>query len=173
MAAKTQIPIDEYLRMSFDGPDREYIQGEIVERNVGETQHSLVQRQLILLFYLLSQRTSRLFLAMPELRLRLGAEVCLIPDVAVYLDRAPADPVPTDPPYLAIEILSPDDRMKAVREKMEAYLRWGAAHVWLIDPYTKSLYEMTDRGLGEVRVFGLPEHGIEVGADDIFVADRE
>jgi len=28
MAAKTQVSVNEYLRMSFDGPDREYRGGE-------------------------------------------------------------------------------------------------------------------------------------------------
>jgi len=43
MATKPLVPVEEYLRTSFDGPDREYLDGEIVERNVGENQHSEVQ----------------------------------------------------------------------------------------------------------------------------------
>lgn len=40
MGVKTAIPVKEYLRMSFDGPDWEYVDGEIVQRNLGDLPHS-------------------------------------------------------------------------------------------------------------------------------------
>ena len=33
MASKTLVPVEEYLKMSFDGPEPEYLDGEIVERH--------------------------------------------------------------------------------------------------------------------------------------------
>ena len=51
MATKPLVSAEEYLRTSFDGPDREYVDGEIVERNVGENQHSKAQGRLIEVFY--------------------------------------------------------------------------------------------------------------------------
>jgi hypothetical protein len=36
MATRVLISADEYLRTSFDGPDREFLDGEVVERNAGE-----------------------------------------------------------------------------------------------------------------------------------------
>ena len=40
MAIATQMTVEEYLRTSFD-PDCEYVDGEVLERNVGETDHGL------------------------------------------------------------------------------------------------------------------------------------
>jgi len=39
------IPIEEYLDTSYS-PDREYIDGEVIERNLGEKTHSKIQRKL-------------------------------------------------------------------------------------------------------------------------------
>jgi hypothetical protein len=42
MASVTQIPAAEYLKTSYR-PDREYIDGEVRERNVGKWEHARVQ----------------------------------------------------------------------------------------------------------------------------------
>ena len=39
MSTKVLMGVDEYLRTSFDGPDCEYLDGEIVERNMAELPH--------------------------------------------------------------------------------------------------------------------------------------
>ena len=51
VATQTQVSVEEYLRTSFDGADREFVDGEIVERNVGGSQHSATQGRLIEFFY--------------------------------------------------------------------------------------------------------------------------
>ncbi len=47
MAVETLIPVEEYLRTSYS-PDVEYVDGALVERNVGDWLHSLVQRNIII-----------------------------------------------------------------------------------------------------------------------------
>ena len=47
MSAGTLISVEEYLNTSYD-PDVEYVDGVLVERNVGKWLHSLVQRNIIL-----------------------------------------------------------------------------------------------------------------------------
>src|SRR5689334_19048878 len=49
MASKTLMSVEEYLRTSFDDADCEYLDGEIVERNMGERGHAAVQGQLLFL----------------------------------------------------------------------------------------------------------------------------
>ncbi len=39
MASTTQVPVSEYLKTSYR-PDREYIDGELRERNVGKWEHA-------------------------------------------------------------------------------------------------------------------------------------
>ena len=40
--ATTLIPIEEYLRTTYH-PDRDYVDGEIQERNLGEREHARLQ----------------------------------------------------------------------------------------------------------------------------------
>lgn len=47
MSAVTLISIGEYLATNYR-PDREYIDGEILERNVGELDHSWLQKAILL-----------------------------------------------------------------------------------------------------------------------------
>jgi Uma2 family endonuclease len=39
-----------------------------------------------------------------------------------------------DPPLLAVEVLSPNDRMNKVTRRIQQFLAWGVALVWLVDP---------------------------------------
>jgi len=57
MSTKVQMDVEEYLRTSFDGSDCEYLDGEVVERKMGELPHSDIQGNLYLL---LSQLRGRL-----------------------------------------------------------------------------------------------------------------
>jgi Uma2 family endonuclease len=53
MATSTLMSVEEYLRTSFSDADREYVDGRIVERNVGEIDHSHLQTQIA--FYIQSK----------------------------------------------------------------------------------------------------------------------
>jgi Uma2 family endonuclease len=90
----------------------------------------------------------------------------LIPDVAVFWPSRPSL-IPDSPPLVVIEILSPEDRFAAVREKLQEYRSWGVDHVWLVDPYSRRLYAC-DTGLTEVNSFAIPELGIAPGSAEIF-----
>jgi Uma2 family endonuclease len=71
------------------------------------------------------------------------------------------------PPLIAIEVLSVDDRLTAVREKLQEYRAWGVPHVWLVDPHSRRLYTC-DNGLTEVSSFAIPELNVELGPAWIF-----
>jgi Uma2 family endonuclease len=90
----------------------------------------------------------------------------VIPDVAVFHPIEPSA-VPETPPLVAIDVLSPDDRVSEVREKLEEYRAWGVPHVWLIDPRPRRFY-MCDAGLIEQSTLQIPELGIELTDKDIF-----
>jgi Uma2 family endonuclease len=168
MAAKALISVEEYLRTSFDGPDREYVDGEIVERNRGELQHSAIQARLIEIFYELRKRQP--LFAMPELRHKVKPSVYRIPDVAVFAGEKPAESVPTKPPMIAIEIISPDDRINDVLKKLDEYRQWGVQHCWVVDPYLPKLFVYSDAGLMQVQAFELESHLVRIAAADIFTA---
>ena len=69
--------------------------------------------------------------------------VAVIPDVAfVSKDRMPK-PVPVKflhiAPNLAIEVISPSERAKDIRQKIELYLKYGTDLVWTIYPSLKHI----------------------------------
>jgi Uma2 family endonuclease len=90
-----------------------------------------------------------------------------IPDVAVF-EHEPSGQVPSDPTLVAIEILSPDDRVGYIMPKLEEYRQWGVRHIWLADPENRNFFTCKDAGLHQVNEFSLPEYGIVLTLADIF-----
>ncbi len=43
------------------------------------------------------------------------------------------------PPVLAIEVLSPNDKLKDINEAIEEYLDCGTKQVWIVDPYLETV----------------------------------
>src|ERR1700685_1039094 len=87
MVTSTQIPVEEYLRTSYD-PDCEYVDGEVLDRNVGEQDHTLVQKRLLRLLMQLEERLG--ICAMQEWRMRIDGRHYRIPDIMIVagpLDR--------------------------------------------------------------------------------------
>jgi Uma2 family endonuclease len=166
MATKTIVTPEEYLRMSFDGLDRELVDGEVVERNVGDKQHAKVQGRLVLLFGLLA-RKQPLF-CYPELRLKLAATRYRVPDLAVFGPDDPAEDVPSIPPLIVIEIVSPDDRHSEILAKLEDHRIWGVPNVWLVDPRLKKLYVWTEAGLESVSTLAVPRFAVNIAAAELF-----
>jgi Uma2 family endonuclease len=76
------------------------------------------------------------------------------PDASfVARGRFPEDRVPEGfadvPPDLAVEVLSPDDRPRAILDKVGEYLQAGVRLVWVIDP--KAGRAVIYRSLTDVR----------------------
>ena len=88
MTSKTVVPVEEYLRGSFDGPDPEYVDGEIIERHFGSIPHFKAQERMLEFFRSLKQ-SFKLF-GYPEVTLRLSPSRYRIADVAVFSGGRPA-----------------------------------------------------------------------------------
>jgi Uma2 family endonuclease len=136
MPTKTLMSVEEYLRTSFEDGDREFVDGEVVERNMGEINHGGIQGFLAHLFWQMAARMGLRVLT--DIRIRINSTRYRIPDVAVWLTGGKVDGdqygVPLFPPFLVIEIMSPEDRMSRVRPKLKEYLSIGVQWIWLIDP---------------------------------------
>ena len=165
MGAKAGISVDEYLHTSFPDLDREYRDGELVERSVPDYLHGRTQALLLVFFEALRKKLS--FYACSETRVKVREGLYLIPDVSVFRPSPPPSSVPDQPPFIAVEILSLDDRWTAVREKLEAYKFWGVPHVWLVDPHSRRMYTC-EAGLTEVATLRIPELDVEVTPGEIF-----
>ena len=136
MSTKVLMSVDEYLRTSFDGPDCEYLDGEIVERSMPEVPHADVQYTLGRLLW--PFRLSQGIRILPEIRIRISPTRYRVADLAVWRDDNIGDGIPTVSPFLAIEILSPEDRITRTQPKIAEYLSIGVEWIWLIDPIEKS-----------------------------------
>jgi Uma2 family endonuclease len=137
MERGTLISVAEYLSTSYR-PDREYLEGQLLERNVGEKDHSKVQ--MLLSAYLHNRRNTLWIHVFPEQRVQINPQRFRVPDVCVVSGDEPEEQVFTSPPFLCIEILSKDDRMTEMQERIHDYLSFGVRYVWVIDPRTQKGY---------------------------------
>ena len=143
----TLVPVEEYLRTNYD-PDREYVDGRIVERNLGEQTHSAIQREIVIY---LGTRSKKLgIVVFPEQRVQVRPNRFRVPDVTVLLAPAPKEQIFTSPPFICIEILSKDDTMLYMQEKIDDYLDFGVPYVWIINPRNRKAYHATRTGIIEV-----------------------
>ena len=126
--------MEEYLNTSYD-PDCDYVDGKVLERNVGEREHSELQGELT--FYLGGFRKERGFHIFIAQRMQTLPTRFRIPDICVVLGKRPSTAIFVEPPFLCIEILSKDDRYSALREKIADYQSFGVKYVWVIDPSTR------------------------------------
>ena len=56
-----------------------------------------------------------------------------VPDVCVILAGSEPEQIFTTPPFICIEILSRDDRLSAMQERVKDYLAFGVPYVWILD----------------------------------------
>jgi Uma2 family endonuclease len=141
------VPLSEYLDTSYR-PDCEYLDGELLERNVGEWDHSRLQ--MLLSHYLWSREKELGILVAPEQRVQVKPTRFRVPDIAV-LTHPPSGPILEEPPFLCIEILSPRDRMQEMQERIDDYLNFGVRYVWVIHPSTRRAFVYTSEEFHEVK----------------------
>jgi Uma2 family endonuclease len=144
MAVETLVSVEEYLSTSYS-PDMEYVDGVLVEINVGDPIHSFVQGRIVHAFY---QKYPQL-IVLPEVRSRTSNTRYRLPDVAVAL-RMPTGRFVTEAPYIAIEILSEDDRMSRLIEKLKEYAAMGIPNIWVFDPRLKEMFVFHENCLQEI-----------------------
>lgn len=170
MATQAFVSPAQYLAMSFDGLDREYVDGELKERGMPTYLHARIQARLCELFGKLGEQFP--VFAAPELRLSLDANrLYRIPDLSVFAGAEPREPIPSHPPLIAIEIVSPDDRLSDTLQKFEEYRNWGIRHIWMVDPQAKRLFVYDGHGLHGVDQLELPEFAFVIRPADLKVPD--
>jgi Uma2 family endonuclease len=169
MATSTPIfvPLEEYLETTYR-PDRDWINGETKERNMGEQSHAIVQVFFAYLFKLHAQDWDVRVLT--EQRVQTSTQRFRIPDVCAVRRNSPLEPILRTPPLLCIEILSRDDRMSDIQERVEDYLAMGVPAVWVVDPRRRRAYATIPSGALEPAPTELTVSGtqIRVTVTDIF-----
>lgn len=165
MSVTHLVSMEEYLTTSYD-PDCDYVDGELEERNVGETDHGGLQG--VLTAWLFGRRRQLGIHIFPETRLQVAARRFRVPDITVTTYKA-EERILRKPPLLCIEILSPEDRASRVEKRIEDYLRMGVPHVWLIDPAERHAWSYSSDGTRkQVDVLTTDSPRIEISLDEIF-----
>jgi Uma2 family endonuclease len=169
MSSRTLVSVEAYLHTSYD-PDCDYVDGAIVERYVGETDHSDCQGRIYAYFLNRSRQLS--VYPLVEERVQVSGSRFRIPDVCVVLGPKPVEQILTTPPLICIEILSKDDRMTAMQERIGDYLQFGVRYVWVVDPRTRRAWIYTKDGSHESKdgILRTENPAIELPLPEIFQA---
>jgi Uma2 family endonuclease len=151
MSSATLVSTSEYLATTYR-PDRELVDGQLVERNLGEFDHGNLQGAVYA--WIRSRRREWNVRVVPEQRIRVSPGRYRIPDVCVISRDQEIEPVFTRPPLICIEILSKDDSLRSMRDRVDDYLSLGVPNVWILDPGGRRAYVCSGRGFQE------PEDGV-------------
>ena len=167
MKTEALVPVEEYLRTTYD-PDCDYVDGEVLERNLGERDHSTVQREFI--FFFRSRQQAWKAFVFPEQRVQVSPTRFRVPDICVYVGEEPEDQIFRTPPFICIEILSPEDRWTRMQQKIDDYLRFGVPYVFVLDPRDRRVWACTKDGNTEIRdgVLRTGDPSLEVPLAEIF-----
>jgi Uma2 family endonuclease len=149
MATTHLISVEEYLNSTYE-PDAEYVEGRIVHRALPQKPHSKIQTYLIRALYEIGHPLGYEVWVEQRVRTKRDPAHYRVPDVCVTLGE-PDENVFTEPPFLCVDVLSPDDTALEVRFKIDEYLAWGVAYVWIVDPLLLEGEAHTRDGIERVR----------------------
>ena len=166
-ASTTSLPLSEYLKTSYR-PDRDYLEGELQERNIGEQPHARLQMFLGAVFY--NNRRPWGVRALPEQRVQVRPERFRIPDLAIIHSSDPFELIITKAPLLCIEILSSDDSLRRIHERVKDYAAMGVETIWVVDPWSRVAYNASAKGFTKIEdnLLRVPGTLIEIPLTDVF-----
>jgi len=158
------ISVADYLKTTAD-PDCEYVGGVVKERSVGELDHASWQKALVRWFA--GQESEWGIRVYPELRVQIGADTFRVPDVTLLSRGAPREQIVTHPPLAVFEILSPEDSMIRILEKLADYERMGIGAIWVIEPKKQLYFHYRNGQLTPGTIFELPGSAFSVPLAEI------
>ena len=83
-----------------------------------------------------------------------------VPDVTV-LDRSrPTEQIITHPPLAVFEVLSPEDSLQRLKQRLEDYRSMGIPEIWIIDPQDSTFYRYEEGQFLRNDSFSHAEKGI-------------
>ena len=166
MTTAILVPVEEYLSTSFPDGDREYLEGQLLEKNRGEVDHSDLQSTILVFL----RGNCPGFWAGVEVRVQVKARRFRVPDVCLIAGGKPKSRTVTTPPFLIVEVLSPDDRMSQMQERIDDYLAFGVKYVWIVDPAARRGYVYTADGSREAKdgVLRTEDPAIQLSLAELF-----
>jgi Uma2 family endonuclease len=77
-------------------------------------------------------------------------------------------PSPTVTPFICIEILSPDDRVAGLQEKIDDYAAMGVQGIWIVDPPRRAMTIADASGSRKVQEFTVPGTEERITSQQLF-----
>jgi Uma2 family endonuclease len=148
--------VEKYLKRSYR-PDRDHVDGD----------HAWAHGRLAML---LAKREPEGSVALTNLKLQIRPARYRVTDLCMFLTQ-PHQQIPTTPPFLCAEIVSPQDRFMRMVERTDDYLAMGVSYIWVVNPATKRAWTVTPAdGWREVKsgVLRTENPTIEVPLTQIF-----
>ena len=140
----TPLTLEAFLRLPEEEPALEFVDGAISQKVSPKGKHSALQVELVRRLDD-AGRPNKVARAFTELRTTF-AGASRVPDIAVYRwDRIPVDARGqvanefTDPPDIAIEIVSPEQSVNALVRRCFWYVANGVQTALLVDPADESV----------------------------------
>jgi Uma2 family endonuclease len=167
MATATLVSAEEYLATSYR-PDMELIDGQLVERNLGEYDHANLQSALVTWLRIRGREWN--IRAVVEQRIKVSEGRYRVPDVCIISRDQPIEPVFTRPPLACIEVLSREDTLRYFADKVDDYLAAGVSNIWVLDPVRRRAYVCTRGDFREPEggVLEIPSTPIRIPLSDLF-----
>jgi Uma2 family endonuclease len=164
MSTTAPITAEQLLQLPRGERRYELVAGELRTMAPAGWKHGVVVSEVhaILSQFVRKHKLGRMFGAETGFLLERDPDTVRAPDVAfIHRDHLPQqDPAEAfwpGAPDLAVEVLSPGDTEREVKEKVDAWLSVGAAVVWEVNP-----------GDGTVTVHRGPDDAELLGEDDTF-----
>ncbi len=181
MTSAATISIEEFLARPDTKPASEYACGRVFQKPMPNRDHSVLQRNLLVVLYQFLTRTG-LGEVLPELRCIFGPAGRIrvfVPDLCVVAaERQFKDEYLYAAPDLAIEVLSPGQNMAQLIDKVQFYVLHGVRLVWVLDPMNALVTvqrpgeDAAILGAGETLDGGEVLPGFSVSVDEIFAQTR-
>ncbi len=172
---------EELVRLPSDGRRFELVKGDLYEMPPAGARHGKFALRIgaRLEAYVLLNRLGHAFGAETGFIISRNPDTVLAPDASfVSYHRLPEEDVPINypelAPDLAVEVKSPGDSNREVREKADQWLAAGTSAVWVLDPdgRTATVYEtgLAPRILSESESLtgGVVVPGFEVSVRELF-----
>ncbi len=165
--APAPVSIEEYLRTTdYESPGFEYIRGEIIPRKMPDLGHSAVQTDFCIPFGEIRRRVP--LEMMIELHMRVADDQVRVADFAVYFEDLPNGDIPSNPPLVAVEVLSPGSEFSYTVRKFRDYDTWGVRYILMANPAAKELFVWDGRSLVGVDRVEIPEIDATLEASAVF-----
>lgn len=135
-ATSTPVSLDEYLNTAYE-PDRDFVDGVLLERNVGTQRHGMLQALLAMFFG--QYRKSHRIAVFAETRLLVDAASGRhrIPDFMVLEVPYRQGKVVVDVPAIVVEVKSPDDTFDDIVDRCFDYEKLTVGNIVVMDPDNK------------------------------------